>query len=246
LGLGAGDTVIVHTALSRLGWVPGGAAGVVAALVDVVTEAGTLVMPTQTPHLSDPANWENPPVPESWWEAIRNETPAFDPQVTPSRGMGVVPECFRTLPGALRSAHPQVSFAAWGSEAQDILDGHHAGDAFGESSPLAALYARDARVLLLGCGYESCTALHLAEVRATWPGKHRRREGAPVHVEGERRWIWFEDLATDGGDFAAVGATFDADVALGVQGRVGIGLARLLPMRPLVDHAVAWMSRHRG
>jgi len=245
LGVADGDVVIAHVAMSRLGWVPGGAQGVVAALIAGVGERGTLVMPTQTPHLSDPANWENPPVPESWWTTIREETPAYDPASTPSRGMGVVPECFRTWAGTLRSGHPQVSFAARGPEAAAILAGHAAGDAFGERSPLAALHAREARVLLLGVGYEACTALHLAEVRATWPGKRDRRDGAPMIVDGVRRWVAFEDLDTDGDDFPAAGAAFDADVGAGSRGRVGRAVARLLPMRPLVDHVVEWMSRHR-
>lgn len=246
LGVSPGDVVLVHVAMSRLGWVPGGAHGVVTALLDAVGDTGTLVMPTQTPHLSEPSNWENPPVPESWWPTIRDETPAFDPAATPSRGMGVVPECFRTVAGTARSAHPQVSFAARGPAAAALLDGHTIGDAFGETSPLGALYDRGAKVLLLGVGYDTCTALHLAEVRATWPGKRRRRDGAPMMVEGERRWVTFEDLDTDGDDFAAAGAAFDADVGAASEGEVGRARARLVPMRALVDHAVTWMTRTRA
>ena len=84
LGVESGMKVIVHVAMSRLGWVAGGARAVVDALLGVAGDAGTLVMPTHTNDLSEPALWRNPPVPESWWQIIRDEAPAFDPQLTPS------------------------------------------------------------------------------------------------------------------------------------------------------------------
>lgn len=48
LGVQEGMTLIVHSSLSSLGWVSGGPVAVVQALMDVLTEAGTLVMPTQS------------------------------------------------------------------------------------------------------------------------------------------------------------------------------------------------------
>src|SRR3979411_1950686 len=63
-GVANGALVIVHSSLSRLGWVVGGAQSVVMALVDVVGVEGTIVMPAQT-GVSDPAKWRNPPVPQA-------------------------------------------------------------------------------------------------------------------------------------------------------------------------------------
>jgi aminoglycoside 3-N-acetyltransferase len=83
LGLKPGAVVIVHSSLSSLGWVCGGSVAVVLALMDVLTESGTLVMPTHSAEYSDPGKWENPPVPESWLEAIRENMPAFDPRTVP-------------------------------------------------------------------------------------------------------------------------------------------------------------------
>ena len=102
LGLPAGAVVIVHSSLSAIGWVSGGSVAVVQALLDVLTPAGTLVMPTHTGDLSDPSFWQNPPVPESWWSIIRDTMPAFEPAVTPTRGMGRIVETFRTWPGVRR------------------------------------------------------------------------------------------------------------------------------------------------
>ena len=86
LGVRPGSALLVHTSLSALGWVCGGAQTVVEALLDALGPDGTLVVPTHTNGNSDPAQWQAPPVPESWWQVIRDETPAFDPAITPSRG----------------------------------------------------------------------------------------------------------------------------------------------------------------
>ncbi len=54
LGLKKGMTVLVIFLLSSIGWVNGGAVAVIQALLDVVTEEGTIVMPSQSVELSGP------------------------------------------------------------------------------------------------------------------------------------------------------------------------------------------------
>lgn len=248
LGLAAGDTVIVHSSLSRVGWVCGGAVALIRALQRAVTARGCLVMPAHSGDLSDPAIWENPPVPEAWWPIIREGMPGFDRRRTPTRGIGVAPELFRTWPGVLRSRHPELSFCAWGRGKRRMtrwpLPGAGYDDALGERSPLGELYAAEAKVLLLGVGYDNNTSLHLAEYRASYGKKKRESRGAPVMERGGRRWLEYSDIEYDTEDFPAIGAAFESEGRARI-GTIGAAPSRLMAVRELVDFAAAWMERNR-
>ncbi|MCI4062139.1 AAC(3) family N-acetyltransferase [Micromonospora sp. R77] len=243
LGVRPGGVVLVHAALRRLGFVCGGPETVVLALRDVLGPDGTLVVPTHTPENSDPAGWCNPPVPADWWPVIRAELPGFDPALSPSRFMGALAEQVRTWPGALRSDHPQVSFAAVGPAAGRIVADHSRADMLGEGSPLARLYDLGADVLLLGVDHGSNTSLHLAEYRR--PGAPRTRLGAAVRTgDGGREWVWWDDVDLDESDFGQLGRDLEATGAVRV-GPVGAGEGRLVRQRAAVGFAVEWLARNR-
>lgn len=244
LGVEPGQVLVVHSSLSRLGWVAGGAQAVVLAVLDALGDDGTLVMPTHSP-FGEPSRWQHPPVPEPWWQVIRDETPAFDPALTPTRQMGAIVECFRHVPGVLRSHHPASSFAAVGPHAATITAGHELAFGLGEGSPLARLYELDARVLLLGVGHGNNTSLHLAEHRVHPPVCETYEEGAPLLVDGARRWVTYPELAIDESDFEELGAAFAATGGERV-GPVGAGQGRLVRQRDVVDFAVKWLVTHRA
>lgn len=244
LGVADGMTLLVHTSMSALGWIAGGPQALIAALLAVVGEGGTLVMPTHTTGLSEPSLWRNPPVPESWWPIIRDETPPFDVRLTPTRMMGVVAEGFRTYPGVRRSVHPQESFAACGPNARLLVDGHSLDRGLGDGSPLGRLYDLEGHILLLGVGHANNTTLHLAEYRSNYPGKEWVTQGAPMLVDGERRWVTFEDLEGNSDDFERIGEAF-ATAGFERRGPVASGEGRLMGARELVDFAADWMTTHR-
>lgn len=249
LGVREGDLLIVHSSMSALGYVVGGAQTIVESLLDVLGDGGTLVMPSFTGDRGDPAPWRNPPVPEAWWDLLRENMPAFDPRTSPSRAIGAVSECFRTWPGTLRSYHPADSFVARGPLAERIVASHPLSPALGETSPLGRLYDLGARVLLLGVTHGNNSSLHLAECRARAIRLDRFRAGAPILVDGARRWVTYDEWDYDSDDFERLGDDFEREVVEGAarerRATIGVGTARLCEQRDVIDYGVRWLERNR-
>ena len=245
LGVQPGMVLVVHSSLKSLGAeVNGGAVAVILALEQVLGTEGTLVMPTHSADLSDPAHWVDPPVPEAWWQIMRETMPAFDVALTPTFRMGVIPETFRKQTGVLRSNHPDASFAAWGKHARQITDDHALFPLFGARSPLARVYNLDGWVLLLGVQHNRNTSLHIAEERAQIPHEIAHC-GSPMMVDGVRQWVTWEDIDWDDSDFVELGADFARETGLQREGKIAHADALLMPQRTLIDYAIPWLERHR-
>ena len=241
-GIEQGDTVLVHSSLKQLGWIIGGVQTLAEAIRDLVGPEGTLVVPTQTSGNSDPKHWQAPPVPEAWWPRIRETMPAFDPANTPTRIMGAFPEYVRTIAGAVRSNHPQLSFAGIGKNAIDLMAEQPLEAGFGDQSPLGRLYQAGAKILLLGVGFDQCTAFHLAEHRSE---KFKMmNNGAAIFENGQRVWREFSDPDYKSDDFETCG---DALIASGSVQTNKVGAARtyVVSLPQAVDFATDWMRANR-
>lgn len=135
-----GDILLVHSALTSIGNVVGGADSVVDALLDAVGEDGTIVMSTLT-------GWFQP----------------FDAATSPS-AVGAISEVFRRRPGVLRSLHPVHSVAAYGKHAAQIVAGHeNCPTGCGEGTPYLKLKELGAKAMLLGVDMDRNTIMHSLE-----------------------------------------------------------------------------------
>ena len=166
--LSVGDApVAVHSSLSSFGCIAGGAGTIVAALLDVCS---TVLMPayssigrTRPPDHDRPR--QNGTDYRFYNQLAHAQITPFDPMLfgvdSPiNQDMSIIPKTLLAVPGTIRSAHPSVSWAAHGKDAQWYVEPHPPHDPL---LPLKKLIAADGYVLLLGVSLAACAALHLAE-----------------------------------------------------------------------------------
>lgn len=244
LGMQQGMTVMMHSSLSSLGDVCGGAQTVIRALLETVTREGTIVMATESWKNLDPDAGVHNEVGSDDWQAIRDNWPPFDKRLTPTDGMGTVAEMFRLWIWTYRSDHPARSIAANGKHATFLTVKHDLSDIYGDTSPMGRLYELDAYVLLIGVGYDKVTSLHLAEARANYPGKHNTIAHSADFECGKRVWKAYETLDVDSEDFKQIGKAFEQTHHV-AKVRLGHATLRLIRQRELVDFAVEWMEKNR-
>lgn len=241
LGVLPGEVLLVQASLRALGPVAGGPATVVGALLEALggPERGTLVAYTATPENSDTSRLAarltaglSPAELTAHRDRLRA---AYRPDGPCSPTMGALSEQIRTTPGALRSAHPQTSFAALGRYAAEVTAGHELTSHLGESSPLGRLYGLAAKVLMVGVPLSRFTAFHLADLRQGDPP--RRRYGCVAEVAGRTDWVSFEAPDLDDLHFGALGEQVRRE-AHGIRaGRLGDAHCLLVPIVEAVDVA---------
>ncbi|HEY0031380.1 MAG TPA: AAC(3) family N-acetyltransferase [Bacteroidia bacterium] len=150
IGLKENDSVLVHSSLSKIGFIQGGAKTLVDALFEVVGNNGTLLFP------AFPAAGRN--------KTHLEESAVFDIRKTPSQ-MGVVTEYFRKMDGVHRSFHPTDSVCAKGPLAEHYTNSHFGQlTPYNEHSPFRKLCSNKGKILMLGTTLNgACTNLHTLE-----------------------------------------------------------------------------------
>jgi aminoglycoside 3-N-acetyltransferase len=148
-GIHAGDAVMVHSSLSSLKNVDGGAEAVIAALQDAVSPGGTILMPAYG-------------VAEEAFE--RSRTGEYVALRTMGTQNGKITQVFARMPGVLRSSHPFSSVCAWGEKASWLLDGHALDHRMAHrDSPLGRLLQIGGKVLGIGVSMGPVSFYHVVE-----------------------------------------------------------------------------------
>jgi aminoglycoside 3-N-acetyltransferase len=145
MGITQGDRIVLHSSLSSLGWVDGGAETVVQAFADVLGADGLLMAPTfNTQH-----------------DGI------FDRSVPTNTGKTC--QAVIDWPGSVRSCCPTHSVAAIGNDAEGFCADHHLVEPTGIGSPLDKVAQADGCVMLLGVLHNRNTTIHIGEAHAHVP-----------------------------------------------------------------------------
>lgn len=149
-GITAGDTVLVHASLSKIGFVEGGPKTVVDALLNVIGSGGNLLMPTS-------------PNAGLQLEYIQNLA-VFDVAKDKSK-LGAISEYFRTLPNCLRSAHPTEPVSCLGPDAEYFTSTHFGEETpYTSKSPFYKVSEKGGKILYLGVTLDNAgTNLHTLE-----------------------------------------------------------------------------------
>jgi aminoglycoside 3-N-acetyltransferase len=149
LGVRPGKDLIVHSAMSKMGMVDGGAPTVIKALREVIGNESTLLMPAY-------------PMKSSMLDTMKDPAP-FSVAVDRSH-MGKITEVFRNKEGIFRSGHPTHSIAALGPRAaQYTRDHHNSRSPCGPGSPFRMLSENYGWILCIGSGIGKVTSHHVIE-----------------------------------------------------------------------------------
>ena len=188
---------MLHVSVKSIGWLVGGPDIIVRAILDIITETGTLLMY---------CGWEDGPYTMEGWsrekkKAYYAECPPYDLRLSRAvRAWGVVAEILRRWPGTMRSSHPDSSFCANGFYARYLTENHPVYYGYGKDSPLEKLIQIGGKVLLLGAPFSSLTLLHHTEDRAVVMNKPVIRYAMPVKNEdGKTAWVDVEESDTNRG-----------------------------------------------
>ncbi|MBI5092778.1 MAG: AAC(3) family N-acetyltransferase [Candidatus Hydrogenedentes bacterium] len=230
LGIHPGDRLFVHTGLRALRLPRRDVPNLLAAYLHVLGPTGALFFPTHT-------------------YSYKGEkgSPIFDQDAPCHPLIGVWPELARIAPGVIRSLHPTHAIAGVGAGVRKILAGHEGTEAAGFGSPLGKLQQVGAKVLMAGCGFESCTLLHLAETYAQVPHLRLPQDDViPIALARRgRRIIEIPQHEMPGCSDGF--PKFEPRLrALGLirDGALGEGHAMLCEMKTLLDAAISMLKEN--
>lgn len=246
IGLQAGDTIMVHAAMSKVGPLLNGPDALSNAILDVVGPEGTILVYTSWDSVHDDLLNDDGCVMSEW----RDHVPGFDQQASRSARMnGIIAEFVRTMPGARRSANPGASVAAIGKLADWITANHQLDYGFGEATPLSKLVEVGGRILMVGAPWDTMTLVHHADHLADMPDKQTIRIEVPFAGANGTEWRFMEEFETGDPIHAALPENYIEQIVTayvesgaGNQGLIGAAPSLLVDARPTLVFAIRWLE----
>jgi aminoglycoside 3-N-acetyltransferase len=194
LGIGRGDTLMVHASVRAVGEIAGGPDQIHLGIKDALTSDGTLVMYASCPAYYDEVGRGHLTADQE--RELLEKLPAFDALTARSpRENGTLVEFLRTYPGSMVNPHV-ARFVVWGKQAGHLISRQPWNYAFGHDSVLDRFVHLDGKILLLGCDHDNVTFLHYAEHIVDVPGKRIAKYKVPVDEDGRREWRDMEEFDT--------------------------------------------------
>ncbi|RKN74185.1 AAC(3) family N-acetyltransferase [Paenibacillus ginsengarvi] len=212
MDIAAGDTVLVHSSLTSIGYVQGGAEAVIEALLEAVGPEGTIAMSTLT-------GWAEP----------------FDAAATPS-AVGKISETFRRRPDACRSLHPVHSVAAVGKLAAWITEGHERCETgCGPGTPYYKIRDLGGKVMMLGVDMDRNTIMHSLEEEIDARYLHTIDIPAPTYAaEDGGKTVTLHKFPPGHRDFLKLTPELRKRNAL-IEGRIGLAAVLVMNVRDVFD-----------
>lgn len=159
-GIKKGDLLCVHSSLTNVGIVEGGAKTYFEALREAVGEEGTFMTPAfnaSFAYLGGP-----------------NKNKAFLPYDKNDPSLiwtGALPRYMMEIPGVIHSEHISHSFCIYGKDAEELAgEQKMTHPPMGSTSPLMKMLAKGGKILHLGSPVSSTTFLHCIEDAMELPG----------------------------------------------------------------------------
>jgi aminoglycoside 3-N-acetyltransferase len=156
MGIIQGDVVLVHAALSKIGFIEDGPKTLVGSLIEALGNEGHLLMPTSSNNGRQ-------------LDFIQSK-PRFDVKNTASK-MGAISEYFRKMPHVKRSLHPTESVACLGPNADEFVRGHFGAlTAYQADSPFGKVIEKNGKILMIGVTFDNAgTNVHCLEDALDFP-----------------------------------------------------------------------------
>lgn len=230
LGVALGDRVVVHSSLSSLGHVLGGADALIRALLSAIGPTGTLMVPYFTDYVT--------------------RRKIFNPTHPPPSEVGVVTNRLRNWPGAILSLCPSHTVVALGPDAARLVENHAFVSPVGKDSPFDRLAKIGGKVLLLGVNQCTNTTIHTGEAYASAPYWGQKRPDRPaglwVFLPGRgKTWLPLMEAPGCSLGFERIDPYLKAH-NLVTYGQIGRARCRLMGGQALIDAVVDFLHRDPG